>query len=69
MTAQTTIELVEAYAALADMHRKAAMESGPYSSMRAMHFVQAETAEVHAIAWQQRADKQFRPAIREVSHG
>jgi len=68
MTAQTTIELAEAYAALADKHRQAAMEHGPHSSMRVLHSVQAEMAESHAIAWHQRADRQFQPAIQETSH-
>jgi hypothetical protein len=69
MTCETTLDLVKAYVALADMHRKTAMEQGPYSSLRALHFAQAEIAEIHAIAWQHRADRQFRPATREVSHG
>jgi hypothetical protein len=56
VTADATLALIHAYNAVAKTHRAAAFSVGPYSSLRALHNVQAETAEIHAMAWTRRAE-------------
>jgi hypothetical protein len=69
MNTDTTIALIKAYVSLAETHRKAAMEHGPYHSARALHFVKAEEAEIAAIAWTRRAESAQAAQGLEVRHG
>jgi hypothetical protein len=69
MNTETTIELVKAYLALAEMHRKAAAECGAYSYFRGLHRQQAEMADIHAMAWTRRAESEQAGQGLEVRHG
>lgn len=69
MNVATNIALIKAYLTLAELHRKAAMESGVYSYNRAMHSQKAQLAETQGLAWARQAESVAAIAAPEVCHG
>ena len=69
MKTKTIMDLAQAYLAVADLHRQAALEAGDYSFARSLHTQNAERAETSAMSYLRLSRSIAGIAHREVCHG
>lgn len=69
MRTETQIVLVKTYLELARLHRQAAAECRPHSSLRNLHHTEADKVEAQGNAWCRLAEPVMSASGQAVCHG